>query len=121
MFRELTPETPVKPGDILTVEIRARRVGETFYTPVIITDLLPTGFALLNPETQLDGMDVMSTHTAEDRLVGVVRLNQQESVFTYDIRAQTVGTFTVPPVVAEDGADPALHGRDKGSTLTVKP
>ncbi len=117
----VTPETPVKPGDILTVEIRARRVGETFYTPVILTDLLPTGFALLNPKTQLDGMDVMSTHTAEDRLVGVVRLNQQESVFTYDIRAQTVGTFTVPPVVAEDGTDPALHGRDKGSTLTVKP
>lgn len=66
-------------------------------------------------------MDVMSTHTSEDRLVGIVRLNTQESVFTYDVRAQAVGTFAIPPVVAEDGADPALHGRDKGGTLKVHP
>ena len=117
----VTDTTLVKPGDILTVEIRARRHTGSMETPVIITDLFPTGFALLNAETQLEGMDVMSTHTSEDRLVGIVRLNTQESVFTYDVRAQAVGTFAIPPVVAEDGADPALHGRDKGGTLKVHP
>ena len=64
---------------------------------------------------------VRQTAVSEDRMVGVCMLEHQESTFTYRLRAQTHGKYTVPAVQAADGADPTIKAHDKSLTLTVTP
>ena len=115
------PVTSVKAGDVVTVEIRARRTSGNAESPVVITDLFPGGFAPASTDESLQGVDVRQTAVSEDRMVGVCMLEHQESTFTYRLRAQTHGKYTVPAVQAADGADPTIKAHDKSLTLTVTP
>lgn len=115
------PVTSVKAGDVVTVEIRARRTSGNAESPVVITDLFPGGFAPASTDESLQGLDVRQTAVSEDRMVGVCMLEHQESTFTYRLRAQTQGKYTVPAVQAADGADPTIKAHDKSLTLTVTP
>lgn len=115
------PVTSVKAGDVVTVEIRARRTSGNAESPVVITDLFPGGFAPASTDKSLQGVDVRQTAVSEDRMVGVCMLEHQESTFTYRLRAQTHGKYTVPAVQAADGADPTIKAHDKSLTLTVTP
>lgn len=113
------PVDTVRPGDVVTVEIRARRTAGDPDVPVVVTDLLPAGFAPLSHDTLMEGIDITEAQAAEDRMVGIVRLNAGESILTYSLRAQTTGTFTVPPAAAADIRDNTLRGRGKPFTLKV--
>lgn len=111
----------MKAGDVVTVEIRARRTSGNAESPVVITDLFPGGFAPASTDESLQGVNVRQTAVSEDRMVGVCMLEHQESTFTYRLRAQTHGKYTVPAVQAADGADPTIKAHDKSLTLTVTP
>ena len=115
------PVSSVKAGDVVTVEIRARRISGSVESPVVITDLFPGGFAPAATDERLEGLEVRQSVVSEDRLVGICMLNGSESTFTYRLRAQTQGQYTVPAVHAADGADPTIKAHDKSSTLTVTP
>lgn len=115
------PVSSVRAGDVVTVEIRARRLSGSAESPVVITDLFPGGFAPAATDERLEGLDVRQSAVSEDRLVGICLLNGSESTFTYRLRAQTQGQYTVPAVHAADGADPMIRAHDKSSTLAVTP
>ena len=115
------PVASVKSGDVVTVEIRARRTQGSADAPVVLTDLFPGGFAPASTDEALQGLDVRRTAVSEDRLVGICMLDRNESVFTYRLRAQTQGQYTVPAVQAADGSDPTIKAHDKSTTLTVMP
>lgn len=115
------PVASVKSGDVVTVEIRARRTQGSADAPVVITDLFPGGFAPASTDEALQGLNVRRTAVSEDRLVGICMLDRNESVFTYRLRAQTQGQYTVPAVQAADGSDPTIKAHDKSTTLTVMP
>lgn len=112
----------MKAGDVVTVEIRARRTSGNAESPVVITDLFPGGFAPASTDESLQGVDVRQTAVSEDRHWSASACSShQESTFTYRLRAQTHGKYTVPAVQAADGADPTIKAHDKSLTLTVTP
>lgn len=110
----------VQAGEIITVEIRATRTATDSEAPVIITDLFPGGFAPNTVKESLQGGTVRQSALTEDRIVGICDLTAQESVLTYQLRAQTPGQFTIPAVYAQDSRNPLTKAHDVAQTIKVK-
>lgn len=109
-----------KPGDVLTVEIRARRLAGSAGSPVLITDLLPGGFELADAKAEMQGSGVRGTFRAEDRIAAAVTLSGSDQVYTYRIRAVTPGTYALPAADARDLAKQPIRGRSASAAITVK-
>ncbi|MFU0841836.1 MAG: hypothetical protein ACFWTZ_04405 [Burkholderia sp.] len=109
-----------KAGDVLTVEIRARRLAGSSSAPVLITDLLPGGFELADAKAEMKGSGVRGTFRAEDRIAAAVTLSGLDRVYTYRIRAASPGTYALPAADARDLAKQSVRGRSASGTITVK-
>lgn len=119
--RSGAPVQTVQAGDIITVEIRVRRTTSQSDGPVVITDLFPGGFTPFDHREELQGQYVRQTSILEDRLVGITQINAHEQVYTYRLRAQIPGVYTVPAIEASDSLQPTLRGHDTATTITVLP
>ena len=98
------PAMKIRLGDLLTVNVTARSYGGPLKDAVIV-DLLPGGFEmdLSSPVSASDASsEGLIVDRREDRMILFAPLESEPSVFTYRIRAVSRGTFTLPPVQAED-------------------
>lgn len=112
------PLQTVKTGDVVTVELRARRSRGSDDVPVAVTDLLPGGFELLPSEEAL-GTGMLRTIRAEDRITLLAEVGTDEARYTYRMRAVSAGSFAVPPAEAADTAAPDVHARSTSMRVTV--
>jgi len=109
VFREFLDESgrtasAFKIGDIVTVRINLRSLGDREYRDVAIVDLIPAGL-----ETETDSIRNLPRNSwtpdyvdiREDRIVIYGTVTNRVSSFTYRARAVNSGVFTTPPLFAE--------------------
>lgn len=110
---------PVAIGDVIDAEIKIR-AHERAVDNVAIVDLLPGGF-----ELDIDTVGTGSSLTPdfvdkrEDRVIVFGRVDTDEQVFHYKLRAVAKGTFITPPPYAEAMYDLTTKARGAAGALTV--
>ena len=116
------PATKIRQGDLLTVNVTARSYGGPLKDAVIV-DLLPGGFEmdLSSPVSASDASsEGLIVDRREDRMILFAPLESEPSVFTYRIRAVSRGTFTLPPVQAEDMYRRDVRAFSSGGSVSVE-
>jgi alpha-2-macroglobulin len=122
----------VKLGEEITVQIRMRAIDRNWIDNIAIQDLLPAGFEVAlpsatdtkmadngNEESALPAwQDRLSTggnwHSdyadiREDRVLLYGSTNNEVSEYQYKIKANTAGSFIVPPVFAQAMYEPSVE------------
>ena len=116
------PAMKIRLGDLLTVNVTARSYGGPLKDAVIV-DLLPGGFEmdLSSPVSASDASsEGLIVDRREDRMILFAPLESEPSVFTYRIRAVSRGTFTLPPVQAEDMYRRDVRAFSSGGEVNVE-
>ncbi|MCF7732677.1 MAG: hypothetical protein K9N23_13385, partial [Akkermansiaceae bacterium] len=128
VFRELTPADkshPLRPGDPVEVVLRVRNVTGKPLDRLAVVDLMPAGFEVLAGDLKSGANTVPGasfTELREDRTLFFIQLtaNGEWSV-KYRMKAVCPGTFIVPPALAEDMYDRAIHGVSTPGEIRVEP
>jgi len=133
----------VKLGEEITVQIRMRAIDRDWIDNIAIQDLLPAGFEVAlpsatdtkmadngNEESALPAwQDRLSTggnwhsdyaDVREDRVLLYGSVNNQVSEYQYKIKANTAGTFTVPPVYAQAMYEPSIEAYSGAGLMQVE-
>lgn len=118
-------------GELVTVRTTIGNLTSDDIANIALVDRLPAGWEIENPRlgrsSNADWIDAdlawASDHVnlRDDRLevFGTLKAGEQREV-TYQVRAVSAGTFTLPPVEAEAMYDPDLRARQPGGEITVR-
>jgi uncharacterized protein YfaS (alpha-2-macroglobulin family) len=104
-------------GSELEVHIQIRALDSDYLTNIVIEDLLPGGFEVVNDSFKNNVMDYVDVREDRVNYFGSIDANVRELV--YKIKATNIGTFKVPPPYAEAMYDPNLVARGVASEITV--
>lgn len=133
----------VKLGEEITVQIRMRAIDRDWIDNIAIQDLLPAGFEVAlpsatdtkmadngNEESALPAwQDSLSTggnwhseyaDVREDRILLYGSVNNQVSEYQYKIKANTAGSFIVPPVYAQAMYEPTIEAYSVSGLMKVE-
>ncbi len=123
-------------GEEITVQIRLRAIDREFIDNIAIQDLLPAGFEVVlantganNDSTEDSNLDRLSTggnwhsdyaDVREDRVLVYGTVTNEVAEYQYKIKANTAGTFTVPPVFAQSMYEPTLKAYNLSGLIKVE-
>lgn len=115
------PIEKARVGDVITVEIRAR--ASKSIRNAAMVDLLPGGFEQIldergRPVSQGSSPD--HAERREDRTLLFTKLDTNECVYTYRVRAVTAGRFLIPSLSAEAMYQPELNGTSGGGYIVIE-
>lgn len=117
-------DTPVRVGDLVTVEVTLRSDGAATVHDVAIVDALPGGFEVENPRlanVDDEGFAAGAADRVEfldDRVLIFASAGERTRVFNYHLRAVAAGRFDLPPVQAEAMYEPDVTSV-AGATRTI--
>ncbi|KTC64870.1 Alpha-2-macroglobulin (plasmid) [Legionella adelaidensis] len=106
-------------GEEIEVHIQIRGLSEHYLSNIVILDLLPGGFEVVQDSikkeiTYMDYFDIR-----EDRVIFFGSIDSNSREIVYRIKATNVGTFTVPAIQAESMYNPKIKANGVGSSISV--
>lgn len=140
------PIDKVSLGDEITVQLRMRAIDREWLDNIAIQDLLPAGFevvlqttanstsssgdeGLAEENSNSASQDRLSTggnwHSdyvdiREDRVLLYGTLDKNMAEYSYRIKANTAGIFTVPPIYAQSMYEPTLKAYSGAGLMKVE-
>lgn len=122
---------PVRRGDLLVVRIDLEIPGGRAIDNLIVTDMLPAGLEIENPDLATAAIVPWLSNTRtpwclhhemrDDRLLLFTGPVRRKVSYHYALRAVTEGTFVWPPIAVEAMYDPSLYSVHGLRQLEVKP
>ncbi len=130
VFREYVnrkgkPIQSVKLGEEIEVRVRARSLGDRPRDNMVIIDMLPGGFELVDQTAEIQRGRSGSTwrpefvEAREDRVLLFGTLSGSNQEIRYRIRAVNKGTFIIPPIYAKSMYDLKVHAATPGGQIVV--
>ncbi len=117
-------------GELYVVELLLDPCGVT-RNNVVITDILPAGLEIENPDlataelipwiTRRATLHTRHVEVRDDRVLAFVDRVAGSNSFYYSVRAVTPGTFVQPPASAECMYDPNVASVHGGGSMTIAP
>ena len=107
----------IKQGDIIEVKINYRGLNTTS-EDLVILDILPGGFELINDETY--GSASRYIDEREDRIMAYVKAGSSAESLTYKMKAVFVGKYKVPPAYIEDMYQLDHKALSEGNIIEIK-
>lgn len=114
----------VKQGEVITVELLFRASSKEDLGELVIADLFPGGFELLNDEgnkPKADNFKASFIDAREDRLLVYVSANDSMKKLTYKLKATNVGTYALPGALIEGMYNLEKRGLSKQGAIKVLP
>ena len=124
VFREYTDAdgktlATVRLGDEIQARIRLRALGSRTLSRVVVVDMLPAGFELLEGTAHGSSWGPEHQDPREDRLVLYGTVPTAVKEYRYRLKATSVGRFTVPAVKAESLYDRTVVATSRAGNITV--
>ncbi|CAM2870256.1 alpha-2-macroglobulin [Legionella worsleiensis] len=104
-------------GNEIEVHIQIRALDNSYYTNIVIEDLLPGGFEVVRDSVKTDTMNFVDAR--EDRVNYFGSLDTTTKEIVYKIKAISAGTYTVPPAFAESMYNPRIKAQGTAAKITV--
>lgn len=104
-------------GDEIEVHIQIRAIKTDSESNIVIVDLLPGGFEVVQSSIRENNMDYVDIR--EDRVVffGNATSNTQELV--YRIKATNIGEYLVPPIYATSMYNPNVQATGESGKISI--
>lgn len=113
--------TSVKLGDVITVTLNLSRYQGSREESIVVTDLFPAGFELMNStEENRPFYPLVERIADEDRIAFVVEGSEGEIPLSYQLRATHPGKFTLPAADARSTRSKSVNATTGMSTISVE-
>ncbi|QRR02978.1 alpha-2-macroglobulin family protein [Dyadobacter sandarakinus] len=126
--RDGSPVKQIRQNDLIVVRLTLSTLNGLPVDNVVITDLLPAGFEIENPRlTEPREMPWIKNaaipqyfDVRDDRLHLFTHAGAQKTMFYYQVRAVSKGTFTVGPAAADAMYQGEYHSYSGGGRIRVE-
>jgi len=114
-------KTTLKLGDEIQVNLKISLLSnDLLYEPLVLVDLIPGGFEVIEDESSFDGLLPNFIQILEDRIVFFLTPNRLTSSFSYRLQATSKGKFFVPSAFAELMYNQNYTGSSSSSIVVVE-
>lgn len=118
-YRDLSNEVVDKAnlGEELEVHIKIRSIDEDYLSNIVITDLIPGGFEIVNGSLKQDNIDYADLR--EDRANIFCSIDKNMKEIIYRIKATNQGNFALPAILAQSMYNPQLKAQGTSGRIII--
>lgn len=106
-------------GSEIEVHIHTRALNSQYLNHIVIEDLLPAGFEVVQDSVKAEWVDYLDIR--EDRVNFFGSLGAEAHEIIYKIKATNLGQYVVPPIYAESMYNPLIKASGIASHMMVTP